>query len=255
MTINAREALRPIIRQFPAEIREGQMTQLDRFAFDIGLVQKHSQPGARVCDIGGGWGAFALGCAAVGFKAVLMDDFRDRGFQDEAVMGPMRELYASHGVEVVSRDVVANQLDFPPRSLDVITIFDSLEHWHNSPKRLLACIPPALKAGGLFILATPNCVNLRKRITVPLGRGKWTAMQDWYEQETFRGHVREPDVDDLRYIAADMGLKNYDIIGRNWAGHMAASPLVRRLTPFADHILRLRPSLCSDLYLLAHVDR
>ena len=43
------------------------------------------------------------------------------------------------------------------------------------------------------MVGVPNCVNLRKRLTVPLGRGKWSPMADWYEQPSFRGHVREPD--------------------------------------------------------------
>ena len=45
-------------------------------------------------------------------------------------------------------------------------------------------------------------------------------MAHWYEPELFRGHVREPDVDDLRYIARDMGLedvvvaKGAEVVGR-----------------------------------------
>jgi hypothetical protein len=103
---------------------------------------------------------------------------------------------------------------------------------------------------GLFVLGVPNCVNLRKRITVPFGIGKWSHMRDWYEPAVFRGHVREPDVQDLKYIAGDMQLKNYRIIGRNWLGYSSKSRLVRKLTLFTDYLLRMRPSLCSDIYLI-----
>ena len=64
-------------------------------------------------------------------------------------------------------------------------------------------------------------MNLRKRITVPLGYGKWSRMEDWYEEDRFRGHVREPDVADLRYIGADLDLKNIEILGRNWLGYQS----------------------------------
>src|SRR5262249_26701438 len=122
--------------------------------------------------------------------------------------------------------------------------------WHNSPKRLFHQLMTALKPNGLFIISAPNCVNLRKRITVPFGVGKWTAMRDWYEVEHFRSHVREPDVADFRYIATDLGLKNARIIGRNWSGYRSRFRAARIVTPFIDRLLRLRPSLCSDIYLV-----
>jgi hypothetical protein len=85
---------------------------------------------------------------------------------------------------------------------------------------------------------------------VPLGRGKWSSMEQWYEEPTFRSHVREPDVSDLVYIAQDMDLDHVRILGRNWAGHQAHSVLVRRLTPLVDLPLRLFPSMSSDIYML-----
>ena len=110
-------------------------------------------------------------------------------------------------------------LPFEEASFDVITSFDSMEHWHHSPKRLFQEVMRVLKPSGRFILGVPNCVNLRKRLTVPFGFGKWSSIDDWYEQETFRGHVREPDVEDLRYIANDMGLMELQILGRNWMAY------------------------------------
>ncbi len=125
-----------------------------------------------------------------------------------------------------------------------------MEHWHRSPKRLFAAIIESLVPGGLFIVGVPNVVNLRKRITVPLGRGKWSQMAHWYETERFRGHVREPDVDDLRYIARDMNLTDVEILGRNWAGYLSRNRWMQLATALIDRPLRLRPSLCSDLYLI-----
>jgi hypothetical protein len=91
---------------------------------------------------------------------------------------------------------------------------------------------------------------MRKRITVPLGVGKWSEMQDWYETVKFRGHVREPDVSDLMYIARDMGLVDIAIHGRNWLGYYSANPAIRFATRIVDYPLRLKPSLCSDIYLI-----
>lgn len=245
-----RSTLSAIVKQYPPGPGTGAADAARSLSFEVYLVASQVGQGARVCDIGGGWGTFALGCAAWGMASVLVDDFRDQGFLDEERMAPMRRLYAKYGVEVITRDVVSRPLDGPEQSFDAITIFDAIEHWHHSPRRLLHSIVRALKLGGLFVMATPNCVNLRKRITVPLGRGKWSAMSDWYERDVFRGHVREPNVEDLLYIARDMGLVQVAILGRNWAGHGSPSRIVRRLTACLDPVLRLKPSLCSDLYLL-----
>lgn len=71
----------------------------------------------------------------------------------------------------------------------------------------------AIKPGGGFILGVPNCVSLRKRLTVPFGYGKWSSMADWYELPVFRGNVREPDVADLVFIARDIRLVDIRNIG------------------------------------------
>jgi hypothetical protein len=112
-----------------------------------------------------------------------------------------------------------------------------------------------LKPGWLFIISAPNCVNIRKRITVPFGVGKWTAVCDWYEAEQCRPHVREPDVANLRYIAVDLGLQNVRIIGCNGSGYRSRFRAARIVTPFIDRLLRLRPSLCSDIYLVGRKDK
>jgi hypothetical protein len=75
-------------------------------------------------------------------------------------------------------------------------------------------------------------------------------MEDWYEQEHFRGHVREPDVQDLGYIAEDMGLTQVQITGRNWSGYRSRRPWVRALTPAVDVFLRVFPSMCSNIYMV-----
>lgn len=222
--------------------------EIARHLFNMDLATRDVPAGATVCDIGGGWGSFSAICAGLGYRSILIDDFRDQGFfaQDDI----RYQMQRRYGVERVSRDVVTQGIDFAPNSIDVFTCFDSMEHWHSSPKRLFAQIRNALKPGGRFVLACPNCVNLRKRLSTLLGTARWTAMHDWYEQEVFRGHVREPHVEDLLYIARDMGLVNTSIHGANFAGLL--QPGLRALTLAIDPLLRLRPSLCSDIYLTGH---
>ena len=92
-------------------------------------------------------------------------------------LGPsILDLHRSLGVEVFTRNVVQCGIRDIAGTFDVITTFDSMEHWHNSPKRLFQEVVEKLNPGGVFVLGVPNCVNMRKRITVPFGIGKWSRL-------------------------------------------------------------------------------
>ena len=202
-----------------------------------------------ICDLGGGIGLFSVGCATYGFKrTVLVDDFEDSVNHD--LGDSILSVHKKCGIEIFSRDVIKKGIKDIEGNFDIITSFDSMEHWHDSPKKLFAEVAEKLNPSGVFVLGVPNCVNMRKRITVPLGHGKWSSIDEWYEIETFRGHVREPDVDDLKYIARDMNLKNIKILGRNWQGYYSQNPTIKLASKIMDYSLRLRPQLCSDIYLV-----
>lgn len=240
--------LQSIARKYPPNMVKDQLQDIRRIAYHIGLVVSRKGTDCRICDLGGGLGLFSVGCAAIGMKSILLDDFSDP--INEQIGESVLELHKSYGVQVISRDAVRDGIDFPAESLDVITSFDSMEHWHNSPKRLFASVVKTLVPGGLFVLGTPNSVNLRKRISVPLGISAWSQMKDWYEPDVFRGHVREPSVGDLRYIANDMKLTDISVAGRNWLGYDSRFKVVRVLTPPLDRLLQTFPALCSDIYIV-----
>jgi len=247
----ATSALEALARSYPAALVESQLNDVERIGFHIALALGAPDETWRhksICDIGGGVGLFSVGCRALGVgRSVLIDDFADA--VNLRLGGDALDTHRKHGVEISSHNVIRDGLRGP---FDVITSFDSMEHWHGSPRRLFAEVIRELKPGGRFVLGVPNCVNLRKRISVPLGHGKWSAFAEWYEADVFRGHVREPDVDDLRRIAADMRLDNCQIIGRNWLGLASRNSLKRTLSRIVDGPLRLRPTLCSDIYLVGH---
>ncbi len=247
-----KEALYKAAKNYPDALVDHQIKHILRNAFNIYLSVSNKNPKElKVCDIGGGIGLFSIGCAVLGFKeVVLVDDFQDHTLPSE-VVDSVLDIHRKYNINVVSTDVIREGLKKVDGTFDIITSFDSMEHWHHSPKRLFRQAINLLSEGGLFVLSVPNCVNMRKRITVPLGIGKWSNLDAWYESEIFRGHVREPDVSDLKYIATDLGLKNIKIYGRNWLGYYSPKRWVKVATVIMDHFLRLKPSLCSDIYLVA----
>lgn len=247
------DVLRAVANRYPEDLVAAEVRDIPRIAFNIEVavkaVKQKSYRELEICDLGGGIGLFSVGCAAYGMKrTVLIDDFDDS--VNHRAGNSVLDLHRSLGVQVIARDVVKCGVSDISGSFDVITTFDSMEHWHHSPKRLFQDIVAKLKPGGAFVLGVPNCVNMRKRITVPFGVGKWSGIKEWYDVPRFRGHVREPDVSDLMYIAQDMRLAETRIIGRNWAGHCSPRPFIRLGALLFDIPLRLRPSLCSDIYLI-----
>ena len=225
-----------------------QRSEIARNIYNVQLATDGVPANAWICDVGAGWGAFACTVKGMGYRSTMIDDFRDRGFYSEA--DSRYKMQQHFGVDIVSRDVVADGLGMAENSLDVVTCFDSMEHWHNSPKKVFHEIVRALKPGGRFVLGGPNCVNLRKRFTTLVGKTRWTSMDDWYEQPVFRGHVREPSVPDLWYIARDMGLVRVQTLGENFAGMV--SPRLGFVTALLNPLLKARPSLCSEIYLVGH---
>jgi SAM-dependent methyltransferase len=249
------DLLKQVAAEYPLDDLGGFFQDMPRIAFYISLVTQALSAKEiselELLDLGGGIGLFSVGCAALGFKrVVLVDDFNDPDVKE--LGDSILDMHRRHGVEVIRRDVVKDGVADIGGTFDAVTSFDSIEHWHNSPKRLFQGAVDKLKPGGCFVLGAPNSVNLRKRLTVPFGSRRWSSMNDWYETSEFRGHVREPAVEDLWYIVRNLGLVHPRIYGRNWLGYYSGNPVIRALTRVFDYPLRLKPSLCSDIYVVGN---
>lgn len=242
------DAIDQTLALYPAELRAHHRSDRPRMRDQLALVAPLMPASADVLDVGGGYAAFAPALALAGHRVTLADSF----VTPSARAYPAAELpiFRTAGVTLVEVDASGAAFDPAAESFDLVTCIDSIEHWHRSPKRALRAMMAALRPGGALVIGVPNCVNLRKRLTVPFGFGQWSPMWAWYEEPEFTSHVREPDVGDLRYIARDLGLADTRIIGRNWSGFASPSRAVRVAATVTDRLLRLRPSLCSDLYLI-----
>lgn len=237
-------ALDALIARYP----EDQQPELRR---DAPRVLEHAawvHGAGRVLDIGGGFSPFAPLLSTRGVDAAVVDTFDHELFS----RADLASLMAAIPVELVTMDATAQPLPFADGSFDAVTSFDSLEHWHHSPRRLFAEVKRVAQSRALFVLGVPNAVNARKRIAVLFGKTNWARFEDWYEPDQFFGHVREPVVTDLERMAIELELGPYTIVGRNWLGARRGR-LGRLVTAVVDAPLRLRPSLCANLYLLGRL--
>jgi SAM-dependent methyltransferase len=229
-------------------MQPGNPTYSRRIEFDVSVTLSNcAADRPAVMDLGGGVGLFSLTIALLGFRSVIADDFESWDDKDRR---QMMHAFDTAGVEVIQRDLLAEPLDLACESLDAVTSFHFLEHLHQSPRQLFRQAVDALRPGGTFVVAGPNCVNARKRLTVPFGRGAWSPMEAWYDEPEFRGHVREPSVGDLAYITRDLGLIDVKTYGRNFLGE-SHDGILGRAAKAVDPILSRFPGLCSDIYAAA----
>ena len=220
------------------------------------------QKGKHLVDLAPGLTAFGPIAAVMGMKVTLIDDYGGGGGVDvnrrEVAMKIVNGFRDKLGVCIEEMDFLTKPLPMPDASVDAITCFHSLEHWHNSPKPLLREIIRVLKPGGHLIIATPNAVNLRKRLLLPFGMTNYGALEEWYHDgdPVYRGHVREPVVQDLQRLMEWNGLKVRATYGRNFIGKASNSlsfiprPLMSFIATSVDCVIRFFPSLCSDIHVV-----
>jgi SAM-dependent methyltransferase len=219
----------------------------ERHQFELELVLGRKGTDITLWDLGGGTGLFAAAASLLGVRATIVDTFLDLELYGPNTVASTISKLDGLGVRTIRHDFDKGPAPLES-GIDVVTTFHTIEHLHNSPRAEYQRVADALAPGGLFVIAGPNAVNLRKRITTPLGKTEWSTMEHWYHEPRFRAHVREPRAADLAYIAQDIGLEA-EILGKNFLG-LRHTGWKGRVTRAIGPVLEKRPTLCSDLYMV-----
>jgi 2-polyprenyl-3-methyl-5-hydroxy-6-metoxy-1,4-benzoquinol methylase len=229
-------------RDYPAHVRD---SIFNRISFESALIRKHVTAGGVVADLGAGWGALCMALACQGHRPILIDDHSDGGYVD---CDPRCDLIHELGIDV--RRQCVTEVEFEPESLGGACCIAVLEHVHGSPREWLSGVVDALKPGGMLLLGGPNCCHILKRVRAVMGRTAWSDFDLWWDKLNFRGHVREPSAADYRRMITKLGLRPAGIYGRNFEGLMADSAGKRFACATFDGLLRMRPGLCSEIYVV-----
>ena len=241
--------LRALVERFPAVLRPALLRQLPRARFEAGVVGPPRGAGTLV-DLGAGLSLLPLACARLGWRVTAVDD------QHLDHAGYDFGLHREAGVTVERADLLAwrpaaaTGAAASAASFEAAVCIDVLEHLHHSPRPLFTAVARALAPGGLLLLGAPNAANLRKRLALPLGLSTWSRFDDWWQPETFRGHVREPTLGELRRMVRALGLREEAVFGRSFQGHYRGG-LAALAARALELPLRALPQLASDLYLRA----
>src|SRR6476469_4866535 len=165
-TEELRDLLHELASKYPPQLHDYVFADLKRTAFHVDFVRERMPPNITLCDVGGSHSLFPVACAALGMRVVVIDAY---DYMSQARREVFKNVYNPYRVTRIKRDCATQSITYPEDTFDVVTSFDSIEHWHGSPKPALHALKQALRPGGLFFIGVPNCVNLRKRLTVPFG--------------------------------------------------------------------------------------
>ena len=244
---NLKEEIIDLYRPFTNQFRDFAAHELDRFAEYVFQASLAFRAGGHLVNLGSGTNAVDPLLRRMGMRVSVVDDFGDEGYGAFDLKKLLDGVHRRVGIEVHSLDFLQSPLPFEDESVDVITTYDSLEHWYQGVKHVMSEVRRIARPGARLIVGVPNAANLKKRVLAVLGRTQWTAFDEWYESTPFRGHVREPVAADLEELLRRNGFECEEILGRNL-------DLERRSAPSwawpLDSILRLRPTMCSHLYAI-----
>jgi SAM-dependent methyltransferase len=132
-----------------------------------------------------------LGCSSGAFLN-LLDKGRWELYGIEMSPESAKAAAARTGAKVFSGDIL--DVRFPPKSFDVITCFDVLEHLYE-PRRILARVAEWLKPGGIFYVLVPNIDSAEGRVF----GGYWHGLE-------LPRHLFHYSPASLKFLAESVGL-------------------------------------------------
>ena len=146
---------------------------------------------------------------------------------------------------VLVGDVEVRDLPFPPASFDVVLCGDLVEHLRD-PGRTLARLRPLFRDGGRLVLTTPNVANWAMRLSLLVGRWRYTdrGILDRTHTHLFTRKTLVETVENA----------GYDVVSLD---HTAPVPVLgtRSLERLAHAVARARPSLLAYQFVLAATPR
>ena len=169
------------------QLHPGKVKYLD---YLVGLLRSHGvRPGARVLDVGAGYGFFLEAAEKAGYEAHGLEV---SGHAVEQARRRTRGQVIEGGAE--------EPFPFPDDHFDAIALFDVIEHLKDYGATLASC-RRCLKPGGKLFVITLNAHSLAR----PLLGKKWA----WYQDPT---HVHMFSARMLREGFAAAGLETETLI-------------------------------------------
>ena len=242
------DAIEEIRDEFPfPEILEETIDTIKPIA---ALLQAQMPTGGRLLDLGCGALDKAMVYQKLGYQCCCADDFQDAWHRNPNNLNPVVAFAKSLGIEVYEQSEPF-AVPWENESFDIVTIINVIEHLHGTPRELLNFAGTLLKPGGLLVVGMPNSVNLRKRLSVLMGRTNYTPARGIYECEgVWRGHIREYTLEETCQIVRWTG---FDLVSKSTFHGILRNRLRNRLLRLMFRSLcAISPQFKDSLLVAAH---
>jgi len=152
-------------------------------------------------DVGSGACAKAALLSLCGYRVSACDDLLDPWHLRNDNRKRIIEFARQVGIDFFL-DRAGHAFPYQAGQFDLVLMSDILEHLHHSPLELLCQVLEWLKPGGFLLVTVPNAANLRKRVSLLVGRTNYPPFEDFFwSPMPWRGHVREYVLHDLKLLS------------------------------------------------------
>lgn len=135
-------------------------------------IMPSCREGERLLDIGSGFGSFVLAARARGLDARGVEIAE---YETALAKWRLARVRPRDDPDVVFRVRDARALDDPPRSVDIVTLWNVLEHVDELPA-LLASVERMLRPGGRVFVICPNYLAWRLEAHYLIPWNPWLAV-------------------------------------------------------------------------------
>ena len=211
-----------LVDWFPRYCREHRR----RFAADLRILRRHTQPGARILECG------AVPLVMTTALSTLSYSVQGVDHRPERFAGAIEEL----GLDITRCDIEREALPFEANHFDAVLFNELFEHLRIDPIFTLGEVHRVLRPGAPLLLSTPNLRSLRGLRNLLFHHRGHTATDGMYEQYQklttlgHMGHVREYTAREVCDFLSRIGFRAERLLFRGGHGRGAVG-LVERLLP------------------------
>jgi len=205
--------------------------------------------GRRLLDIGSGPMDKTGILQTLGFDCSATDDLSDPWHLRNSNISLIKDYARQIGITFYHQKENNYEIPFQKNSFDVVCALSVIEHLHESPREFINVMGEFAKTNGYILVEMPNSVNLRKRISVFLGKTNYNPVGElFYSTGLYRGHVREYTLDETVFLLQQSG---FTVRHASTFEHSAYKKLTNPLRQLYLAIGHLAPTFRSGILIIA----